>query len=85
MSAAILLAVLSPLASKLPDGLERFAADYEFAGKALAPACTVIPDLSFPGMDNDAVATIIACLLGTLLLFGLGYGLASILKSKHET
>ena len=85
LSAAVLLAVLSPLASKLPDGLERFAADFQFAGKAAAPAFTVMPDFSFPGVDNEAVATIIAGVLGTLLLFGLGFGLASILKSKHET
>ena len=84
LSVALLLAVLSPLASKFPDGLDRFAEDHEFVDKAIGPAFTVIPDYSFPGIDNEAVATIMAGLLGTLLLFGLGFGLASILKSRHE-
>jgi hypothetical protein len=85
LSAALLLAVLSPLASKFPDGLDTFATDHEFVIKAIEPAFTVMPDYAFPGIDNEAGATIIAGLLGTLLLFGLGFGLASMLKSKHET
>lgn len=84
LSVALLIAVLSPLASKFPDGLDRFAEDHNFVGKVSEPAFTVIPDYSLPGIDNEVVATIIAGLLGTLILFGLGFGLASMLKSKHE-
>jgi hypothetical protein len=84
LSVALLLAVLSPVASKFPDGLDRFAEDHNFVDKASEPAFTVIPDYSFPGVDNEATATIIAGVLGTLLLFGFVFGLASILKSKHE-
>ena len=84
LSIALLLAVLSPLASKFPDGLDRFAEDHNFVDKAGGPAFTVIPDYAFPGIDNEAAATIIAGLLGTLVLFGLVFGLASMLKSKHE-
>ncbi len=84
LSVALLLAVISPIASKFPDGLDRFAEDHEFVDKAVAPAFSVIPDYSFPGIDNEAAATIMAGLLGTLLLFGFGFGLASILKSRHE-
>jgi len=85
LSIALLLAVLSPIASKFPDGLDRFAEDYNFVDKSSEPTFTVIPDYSFPGIDNEATATIVAGLLGTLLLFGVAFGLASILKSKHET
>jgi hypothetical protein len=84
LSVALLLAVLSPIVSKFPDGLDRFAEDHKFVDKAIEPAFTVMPDCSFPGIDNEAVATIVAGLLGTLLLFGLGFGLAIMLKSKHE-
>lgn len=84
LAIALILAVLSPIASNYPDGLDRFAEDHEFVDKAVGPAFAVIPDYSFPGIQNEAVATIIAGLLGTLLLFGFGFGLASILKSKHE-
>jgi hypothetical protein len=85
LAIALMLAVLSPIASKLPDGLDRFAADHSFVDKAGEPAFTLIPDYSFPGVSNEATATIIAGLLGTLLLFGIIFGLANILKSKHET
>lgn len=84
LSVALLLAVLSPLASQSPDGLERVAIDQKFADKAAEPAFTVIPGYVFPGIDNGAVATISAGLLGTLLLFGVVFGLARMLKSKHE-
>lgn len=79
-----MLAALSPLASKFPDGLDRFAEDHNLVDKASGPIFTVIPGYSFPGIDNEAGAAIIAGLLGTLLLFGLGFGLARILRSKHE-
>jgi len=36
LAAAVALALLSPLASGAPDGLERVAEDLGFAGRALA-------------------------------------------------
>ncbi len=84
LSIALILAIISPLASKFPDGLDRFAEDHEFVDKAVEPAFTLIPDYSFPGVSNEATATVIAGVLGTLILFGLVFGLASLLKSKHE-
>lgn len=84
LSIALLLAIISPLASKFPDGLDRFAEDHEFVDKAVEPVFTLIPDYSFPGVGNEATATIIAGILGTLILFGLVFGMASLLKSKHE-
>ena len=85
LAIALLLAVLSPIASKFPDGLDRFAEDHNFVDRAGAPAFTVMPDYSFPGIDNDSAATIVAGVLGTLILFGFVFGLATILKSNHET
>jgi hypothetical protein len=81
---ALLLAIISPIASKFPDGLDRFAEDHNFVDKAVEPAFSVIPDYSFPGVSSEATATIIAGVLGTLILFGLVFGLASLLKSKNE-
>ncbi|MBN1690362.1 MAG: PDGLE domain-containing protein [Dehalococcoidia bacterium] len=84
LSIALLLAIISPIASQFPDGLDRFAEDNNFGDQANEPAFTVIPDYSFPGVSNDATATIIAGVLGTLILFGFAFGLASLLKSKNE-
>jgi len=84
LAIALLLAVLSPIASNLPDGLDRFARDHNFIDKAGGPAFTFISGYTFPGIDNEATATIIGGLLGTLLLFAFVFGLASWMKSKHE-
>jgi hypothetical protein len=81
---ALLLVLLSPLASRFPDGLDSFAEEHGFVDKASEPAFMVVPEYSFPGVENEAAATILAGLLGTLIMFGLGFGLASMLKSKNE-
>jgi hypothetical protein len=81
---ALLLAILSPLASSSPDGLERVAEDRGFIDVALAPFFNVFPDYVIPGVSNEAVATILAGLLGTLVLFGIGFGLAKLLRTKDE-
>jgi len=43
----------------------------------------VIPDYMLPGVGNEAGATILAGIIGTLMLFGIGYGLAQLLKAKR--
>ena len=82
---ALLLAILSPLASSSPDGLERVAEDKGFMDEALALAFHIFPDYMIPGVTNEALTTILAGILGTLVLFGLGYGLAKLLRTKNET
>ena len=80
----LLVAVLSPLASSSPDGLERVAEDKGFIGRAQEAPFQLIADYVFPGVENEAVATILAGLVGTLVLFGLAYGLAWLLKSGKK-
>lgn len=81
---ALGLALLSPLASPHPDGLERVAEDKGFLDQAEDAPYGIIPDYTVPGIENPAVATIVAGLIGTLLLFGLGYGLAWLLRRRSE-
>ena len=83
---ALLLAIISPIASSSPDGLERVAEDQDILEKAHESMFTIVPDYMFPGIENEAVATIIAGLLGTLLVFAATIGIAGILKtqSRHE-
>lgn len=75
---AVILALLSPLASPHPDGLERVAENLGFIERAQEPAYTVIPDYAFPGIPNEALATITAGVVGTLIVFGVAVGLASL-------
>ena len=84
LTLALFLAILSPLASSSPDGLERVAEDKGFIETALDAPYEIIPDYVMPGVVSEAVATILAGIVGALILFGIGYGLARLLKAKGE-
>ena len=73
---AIALAVLAPLASTHPDGLEWIAKQRGFLDLAKNPVYKIIPDYVFPGISNEALATIIAGIIGALLVFGVAIGIA---------
>jgi len=81
---ALTVVLFSPLASSHPDGLERVAADKGFIDRAQDAPYQIIPDYSLPGIDNEALATIAAGLLGTLIVFALAYGLAYLLRRRSE-
>lgn len=70
---ALLIGALSPLASPQPDGLEFVAQQRGFLGRALDPVYSLLPDYTIPFIQNPAVTTIAAVLLGTLLVFGLAW------------
>ncbi len=65
---ALILAILSPLASSNPDGLERVAEDLGFLAKESGPFYSIIPDYTFPGIHNENIATIVAGVIGVLLI-----------------
>jgi len=78
------VACLSPLASSSPDGLERVAEDKGFIDLAGEAPFQIIADYVFPGIENEALATILAGLIGTLILFGMVYGLAWLLVLRKK-
>lgn len=69
-------------ASPHPDGLERVAEDAGFLQAALDAPFQVIPDYVAPGIANETLAGVIAVVLGTLLLFAVGYGIARGLRRR---
>jgi len=81
---------LAPFASKAPDGLERVAEDQGFldraAGKEVLPS--PLPDYAIPGLENEALATGLAGLAGTLVTFGLalliGYSLKALAQARKR-
>jgi len=83
LAIALAVALLSPLASPYLDGLERVAEDEGFLDRAEDAPYQVIPDYLFPGIQNEAVATILAGLIGTLVVFGLAYGLAWVVRRRR--
>lgn len=88
ISLVVCLAVVSfaPLASSSPDGLERVAEDKGFINLAQEAPFQIIADYVFPGIQNEALATILAGIIGTLVLFAIVYALAWLLVlGKKET
>ena len=79
---ALAVAVLSPLASPHPDGLERVAEDQGFMERAIDPPFHVISDYLFPGIQDERLATILAGLLGTIIVFGLVFMLARVVRRR---
>ncbi len=79
---ALLVAFLSPLASSHPDGLERVAEDKGFIEKAREPWYEVIPDYVFPGLSSERAATIVAGLVGTLVVFLLVMGMSRAITKR---
>lgn len=78
------LATLAPLAASSPDGLERVAEDRGFSFLAQEAPFRVIADYAFPGIENETIATILAGVVGTLVLFGLVYALARLLRLRRK-
>jgi cobalt/nickel transport system permease protein len=79
---ALALAVISPLASSNPDGLEWVAEQKGFLDTAQGPLYEIIPDYVFPGVSNEAAATIIAGIVGSILVFGIALAVAYSRRSR---
>ena len=80
---ALALAVVSPLASAHPDGLEWVAEQQGFLNVAQQPLYEVIPDYVFPGIPNEALATILAGIFGSLMVFGVALGVAYARRNRQ--
>lgn len=79
LAALIVAFFLSPLASAAPDGLEHVAGDLPIADSAaLLP--TPMPDYLVPGLGGIWLATSLAGVLGSLVVFALAWILARGLK-----
>jgi cobalt/nickel transport system permease protein len=70
---ALLLAILSPLASTHPDGLEWVAEQQGFLGSAQGALYDLLPDYTLPGISNPALTTIIAAVIGIIIVFVVSY------------
>jgi cobalt/nickel transport system permease protein len=79
---ALLLVVLSPLASTHPDGLEWVAGQNGFLESAKGAVFNILPDYTIPGIANPVLTTITAGVLGVLVVFGLAYGVARAEKRR---
>ena len=65
---AVLITFFSPLASSEPDGLEKVAENEGFIQKAEDAPYEVIADYVLPWVDNEDLATILAGIIGVLIV-----------------
>jgi cobalt/nickel transport system permease protein len=87
---AIALAIaifLAPFASEYDDGLEWVGGKLEFLKENPPVVSAPIPDyqLAIPGFPHPKLATAVAGLVGTLVVFGVGIGLARGLSRGDST
>jgi cobalt/nickel transport system permease protein len=81
---ALFLAIASPLASAHPDGLEWVAEQKGFLDAAQGSVYQIIPDYVFPGISNEILATILAGILGVILVFGVAFAVAYIRRKPQS-
>ena len=67
----VVLLVISPLASSKPDGLEWVAEKLGFLIMAQDASYHIIPDYVLPGIQNEALATILAGVVGVVIVMAL--------------
>ena len=72
---------VSPFACKWPDGLEKIAAALGFEHHAIEKPLLAAPisDYALPGMHSAIVATALAGVIGTVIVFALSWVLARVL------
>ena len=80
----IALAILSPLASAHPDGLEWVAEEHGFLAAARDSVYQIIPDYVLPGIQNEAMATIFAGIIGSILVFFVAFFTARARKQRKS-
>jgi len=88
LAAALLVGgFISGFASSSPDGLERVAEDQGFAEQASERPLIASPlaDYLFPGIHSERLATGLAGMLGTMVLFAVGWGAARLLRRRQSS
>lgn len=75
---ALAIAFASPLADSDPDGLERVAEDKAFIDAAEDAPYEILPDYTIPFIKNEALTTILAGIVGVLIVAAIGFGLGRL-------
>jgi cobalt/nickel transport system permease protein len=79
---SLLAVLLSPLASADPDGLERVAEDIGFLAQGQDAPYQILPDYTIPFLGETALSTIIAGMVGALVVLGIMILIGNMLRRK---
>ena len=80
--ALLVVVALAPNASSSPDGLERVAEDQGFADTAEDAPFELLPDYTIPGVENEAASTILAGVVGLLVVTAITLLAVRILRAR---
>ena len=81
---ALVVVILSPLASAFPDGLERVAEDMGFLGTAQSAPYRLLPDYVLPFLGNTPISTILAGVIGVVVVLALAILAGRTLQKKSS-
>lgn len=81
ITAVIFAFIVSPFASKAPDGLEKVAGEYGFIKREISLLHgSPLAGYIFPGIKNTVFAKGLAGVIGTVIVFALGLLFVYIVK-----
>lgn len=83
IAVALLVVVISPLASGFPDGLEWAAEETGFLSAAREAPFELLPDYTIPMLGEGALSTILAGAVGALLVGGAAYLIGRTLRARR--
>ena len=66
---ALAVTLIAPFASASPDGLERVAEEQGFMDSAREAPFSIIADYVFPGVESEALATVLAGAVGVTIIY----------------
>jgi cobalt/nickel transport system permease protein len=79
---SLAVVLLSPLASAFPDGLERVAENVGFLDTAQSAPYEILPDYTVPFLGETALSTIVAGIIGALVVLGIAIFAGRALQKK---
>ncbi len=82
---ALVVVVLSPLASAFPDGLERVAINMGFEPMAAAAPYQILPDYTIPFLGETVVSGIAAGAVGVLIVAGLAVVIGRLVQRRRSS
>lgn len=77
---ALAVVLVSPLASANPDGLERVAENLGFLEQGAEAPFRLLPDYTIPGLGETGLSTIVAGLVGGIVVAMVALGLGRLLR-----
>ena len=77
---SILVVLISPWASINPDGLERVAEDLEFLYTGTEAPYQLLPDYIIPALGESGFSTILAGIIGIVVVFLIVFGIGRVVQ-----